>query len=203
MQIVEALLDGRITVTPLLSRKQIGPNTLDVRLGTEFVVRKMDVLTHLNPAGLSVELEQEPEKVASYYERTERLDPRQPFVLHAGQFALGCTLEYVKLPPNIGAFLEGRSTWAREGLNVHTTAALIHPGHDGIIVFELHNVSNMPIELHVGIRVAQLWFYEMSQASARAYTSREGAKYKRFAATAIGRPWEDEEFRLIGKTARG
>ena len=46
-QIVYALLQGRITVTPLLAPEQIGP-TIDLRLGTDFLIKKMDRLTHFD-----------------------------------------------------------------------------------------------------------------------------------------------------------
>jgi len=47
-QVVFALLKRRITVTPLVDPKQIG-TTIDLRLGTEFVVKRMDRLTSFDP----------------------------------------------------------------------------------------------------------------------------------------------------------
>ena len=125
------------------------------------------------------------------------LDPRIPFILHPGQFALGSTLEYIELPANIGAQLEGRSSWAREGLNVHSTAGLIHPGHRGVIVFELQNVGTHPLPLYAGTRVAQLLFYRLPNASRKPYSKEN--RYFGMTETQFGAPWKDWEFGVLRK----
>jgi dCTP deaminase len=99
----------------------------------------------------------------------------------------------------VGAHLQARSSWARLGLNVHTTAPLIHPGHDGLIVFELHNVGELPIELYTGARVAQLWLYELPESDAQGYADSDEAKYSKVLSTGVGRLWEDPEFGILAK----
>ena len=197
-EVVFKLLTGDIVVSPLLSKEQIG-STIDLRLGTEFVVKKMDRLTDLDPVRFSQLQQSDPESVEGYYDVVKRVDPRRPFILHPGRFALGCTLEYLGLPARIGGLLEGRSSWAREGLNVHSTAGIIHPGHRGVIVFELSNVGTHPISLYPGTRVAQLLFYELGRASVEPYGPGSGAKYASYIATNFGRPWEDWEFGVLAR----
>ena len=192
------LLSGDIVITPIISKDQVG-TTVDLRLGSEFVVKKMDRLTHLDPVYFHRLEQSHPETVRGFYDTVKLVDPSKSFVLHPGQFALGSTLEYICLPPNIGGLLEGRSSWAREGLNVHSTAGIIHPGHRGIIVFELLNSGTHPLQLYPGIRVAQLLFYELEVDSQRPYGPVSGAKYGRYVATNFGRPWEDWEFRVLAK----
>lgn len=201
-QIVYAMLNGDVVVTPLLSVRQVGA-TIDLRLGTEFVVKRMDRLTYFDPIGFNRQEHKDPGGVARYYETIKKVEPTTPFVLHPGHFALGCTLEYIKLPPTIGGQLEGRSGWAREGLNVHSTAGLIHPGHDGVIVFELQNAGTHPLPLYPGTRVAQLWLYELTGDTKRPYGKQEEARYVHDFATSYGRPWMDWEFEALSNALDG
>lgn len=196
VEIVHAIWQGQIVITPIISPDQIGP-TIDIRLGTEFIIKRMDRLTHYDPVVFNRDYVGDPERIMRFYETVKRVKPNQFFVLHPGQFAIGCSLEYIRFSPAIGAQLEGKSSWAREGLNVHSTAGLIHPGHDGIIVFELHNVGSQPITLYPGARVAQLLIYKVSK-EATGYGER-GAKYSRYVTTSIGRPWEEWEFAALSE----
>src|SRR6266699_2034913 len=38
------------------------------------------------------------------------------FFLHPGRFVLGITLEWIRLPANIAAYVTGKSSWGRRGL---------------------------------------------------------------------------------------
>src|SRR4029450_5696678 len=49
-----------------------------------------------------------------------------PFILHPGEFVLGQTLERVKLPPDLVARLEGKSSLGRLRVLIHTPSALVH-----------------------------------------------------------------------------
>ena len=53
------------------------------------------------------------------------------FILHPGQFALGSTLERVLVPSDVVARIEGKSSLARYGLLIHSTAGFVDPGWDG------------------------------------------------------------------------
>lgn len=200
-EIVHAMLQGEIVITPLLSSDQIGP-TVDLRLGTEFIIKKMESLPFLDPVRFNALYRDDPEQIMRFYEVVKRVEPTQEFILHPDQFAISCTMEYIHFSPSIGAQLEGKSSWARDGLNVHSTAGLIHAGHSGIIVLELHNNGTHPIALYPGTRVAQLLLYRLNsmELEAHAYADREGAKYSKYVATNIGRPWEDWEFSVLSST---
>lgn len=196
-EVVLALLNDDIAITPLLDCAQV-KSTIDLRLGTEFVVKKMDRFTHLDPIDFHLIQKKNPEAVHQLYDVIKRLDPRTPFILHPNHFALGSTLEYISLKDDFGGMLEGRSSWAREGLNVHSTAGLIHPGHKGIIVFELSNSGSLPIPLYPGMRVAQLLIYKLAYKAKVPYGPSGDAKYAKYLATNFGRPWEDWEFACLG-----
>lgn len=52
-----------------------------------------------------------------------------------GQFLLGHSMEYVKLPDYICGNLDGRSSFARLGIEIHMTAGFIDPGFERVITF--------------------------------------------------------------------
>ena len=61
----------------------------------------------------------------------------EPFVLHPGEFALGSTIERVRIPNDLVARVEGRSSFGRLAVVVHATAGFIDPGFTGQITLEL------------------------------------------------------------------
>lgn len=77
------------------------------------------------------------------------------FVLQPGDFALGASMEYVCLPSNMMAFVEGKSSLGRAGLLI-ATATQVAPGFKGCVVLELYNAGTVPIILRPAMRVAQL-----------------------------------------------
>ena len=68
---------------------------------------------------------------------------------------MGATLEFIALPPDTMAFVEGKSGLGRLGLLV-ATATTIAPGFHGVVVLELANTGTVPLELVPGMAIAQL-----------------------------------------------
>ena len=54
-----------------------------------------------------------------------------PFAIHPGEFVLGRTLERVRIPDDVVARIEGKSSLGRLGLIVHATAGFVDPGFTG------------------------------------------------------------------------
>lgn len=75
------------------------------------------------------------------------------FRLYPSEFALACTIEAVTIPVDMVGFVWGKSSLARQGLQVHT-AGLLDPGFEGQITLELSTA--MPIVLRRGMRIAQI-----------------------------------------------
>ena len=91
----------------------------------------------------------------------------EPFILHPGEFVLGSTLERVRLPDDLVARLEGKSSLGRLGLLIHSTAGFIDPGWDGHVTLELSNVANLPITIYHGMKIGQLSFVQLSEPAPR------------------------------------
>ena len=88
---------------------------------------------------------------------------------------LGSTLERVRLPDDLVARLEGKSSLGRLGLLIHSTAGFIDPGWDGHVTLELSNVANLPITIYHGMKIGQLSFVQLSEPARRPYGS-DGAR---------------------------
>ena len=80
-------------------------------------------------------------------------------------------MEYVSLPDNITAFVEGRSSLGRMGLFIQN-AGWVDPGFQGEITLELYNANRCAIELKAGRRIGQLVFARMDNAALRPYNGK-------------------------------
>ena len=87
------------------------------------------------------------------------------------QFVLATTMEYVSLPDNLTAFVEGRSSLGRLGLFIQN-AGWVDPGFQGEITLELFNANRCAIELKAGRRVGQLVFAEMDDTALKPYNGK-------------------------------
>jgi dCTP deaminase len=81
---------------------------------------------------------------------------------------LATTREYIKLPGNLTAFVEGRSSIGRMGLFIQN-AGWVDPGFEGEITLELYNANRLPIKLQSDRRVCQLVFASMDQYALNPY----------------------------------
>ena len=84
------------------------------------------------------------------------------YLLLPGQFVLATTKEYISLPNDLTAFVEGRSSLGRMGLFIQN-AGWVDPGFSGEITLELFNANRCAIELQSGRRIGQLVFAQMDQ----------------------------------------
>ena len=107
------------------------------------------------------------------------IENEEPFIIQPGTFVLGSTLEYVTLPDDIVARVDGRSSLGRLGLLVHATAGYVDPGWTGKLTLELSNQSQMPIALYYGMKISQISFLRMSTPVDRPYGSESlASKYQ-------------------------
>ena len=114
-------------------------------------------------------------------ELTELVDMKEdePFILHPGEFVLGSTMEYVKLPHDLVARLEGKSSLGRLGLLIHSTAGYVDPGFEGHLTLELSNVANLPITIYPNMKIGQISFFRLSSEAENPYGSTKvGSKYQ-------------------------
>jgi dCTP deaminase len=161
----------RIQVGPIVNwKKQLQAASIDVRLGQEVVVFRKEMVSVLDL------LSSDGEDVTRRLAQRTSVDPQNGFVVHPGDFLLATTFESIKLPANIAARLEGKSSWGRLGLQVHSTAGFIDPGFAGKVTFEISNVGTLPMKLYPGLLVAQVCFFRTGELARKVYGSSD-SKY--------------------------
>ncbi|HTX61563.1 MAG TPA: dCTP deaminase [Methanobacterium sp.] len=153
--------NGKIIIHPLEDPEiQIQPSSVDLRIGNEFkgfkIIRK-PVIDPLEKGDLESYME-------SFY-----IEEDEAFIIHPGEFALATTYETIKLPGDLVARVEGRSSMGRLGITMHVTAGYIDPGFHGKITLEISNIGKMPVALYTGQRVCQIVFETMTSPSEKPY----------------------------------
>ena len=158
---------GRIVIEPY-DESLVQPSSVDVR-----VDRKFRVFHNARYPYIDVRKPMD--------ELTELIEVRddEPFILHPGEFVLGQTLETIKLPNDIVARLEGKSSLGRLGLLIHSTAGFVDPSWEGNLTLELSNVANLPITIYEGMPIGQISFMRMDGPVENPYGSgTTGSKYQ-------------------------
>lgn len=186
-----------IFVSPIIDPvEQLGPASLDLRLGTELsVVRNID-LPFIDLKDYESD-EKAKKEIRQHYERRVA-DTSGGFVLHPGEFSLASTLEYIRLPLDIAARLEGRSSWGRLGLQVHATAGFVDPGFQGTLTFELINAGRVPLKLYPGLRLGQICFFKTTAVQV-GYMNKTSCKYGDQTKAEPSRYYRDTEIRRTPK----
>lgn len=151
--IKEYLEEGKIVIDPLKDEQQIQPSSVDMRLGDEFKIFKVIRKPYIDP--------KDEEDIAEYME-SSTVPEGEAFIIHPNEFALATTQEYVKVPDDLVARVEGRSSMGRLGVTMHVTAGYVDPGFEGRITLEISNIGAMPVALYPGQRVCQLVFETMT-----------------------------------------
>lgn len=124
--------------------RQVGPASLDLRLGRTFKVPKRGQVIGLGD---------------SVHYRDFTVNEGGAFVLEPHEFCLATTMECVELPVGMAGFVQGRSSIGRAGLSTQN-AGFVDPGFHGHITLELKNETDCRIVMRPGYPVAQLVFME-------------------------------------------
>lgn len=144
------LASNELSIDPI-EVKQIGPASVDLRLGNTFLTPKAT-------NGIC-SLSEAPE----YDEVTA-----DEFVVPTRGFVLATTVEVIRLPSNLTAFVEGRSSIGRLGLFIQN-AGWVDPGFEGAITLELYNANAAPMRIEAGRRICQLVLAQADQAVEKPY----------------------------------
>ncbi len=161
------LEQGRIEIDPY-DASLLQPSSVDVRVDRYFRVFR-------NSRYPFIDVKAEQEDLTELVE----VDETSAFILHPGEFVLGSTLERIRLPDDLVARLEGKSSLGRLGLLIHSTAGFIDPGWDGHVTLELSNVANLPITIYFGMKIGQLSFVQLTEPAESPYGSAGlGSKYQ-------------------------
>jgi dCTP deaminase len=149
--ITQRLTDGSLVIEPL-EPEQIQPASVDMHLGKEFLLVDENRQARLL-AGEEV-----------HYSRIAD----DKIVVPPQSFILVMTKQFVKLPGDLTAFVQGLSSMGRMGLLIQNDG-WVDPGFEGTLTLAFLNANRIPIELQAGCRICQLAFALLDQPATDPY----------------------------------
>jgi dCTP deaminase len=164
-----AIEAGRIKIEPMPDLdSQLGSVSVDFRLSRTFMVFEHSRHSYIDP--------RRPQSIGEAM-RTIVVEEDEPFIMQPGDFALASTIESLELPNDLLGRLEGRSSIARLGITVHSTAAVFEPGWIGTATMELSNLGRMAVALYPGMRICAFSFETLSSPVTTPYRMKRHNKY--------------------------
>ena len=143
---------------------------------------------HIGPSSIDLHLDNKA-RILSYSEsgidiRDANLDDNfvenndwNSIAIAPGGFYLLSTKEKITLADDIGAFVQGRSSIGRLGINIHC-AGYCDVGFSGTITLEVSNFTSRTVILPVNTRICQLVFFRTGIPAQIPYGKKPGAKYQ-------------------------
>ena len=174
--------DGAIKITHLDKnwKKQIDQVSIDFHLGNNIKLFRAASYRFIDTKrGLPLDAMEE-----------VNLSNDDPFILEPGAFAITSTREVLRLPNDIVGRLEGKSSLARLGILVHSTAARFDPGWYGAPVLELGNLGPKPAILYCGMPICAFTFEKLASPVKMLYEGSRSDRYsgsKKPVASRIGK----------------
>ena len=130
---------------------------IDLRLGCYFVVFDRSIIPCLDPgSGRKTD--------AASYQSEVYISVGNYLSLQPGEFVLGATLEWLRLPTTLSAYVIGKSSLGRTGLIIET-AGMVHPAFTGCLTLEISNLSGVPILVYPGMDICQIVFHSCTSPS--------------------------------------
>jgi dCTP deaminase len=142
--ILENIQKGIVKIEPF-EKGAVGPASIDLTLDSEIRV-------FVGKKTIDEDLD--------YTKITKIVNITKGYILKPGELVLGITKEKITLPPNLCAWLNSRSRYARIGLMSHITAPFIMPGTSNKQVLEIFNAGKNKIKLISGTKICQLVLQE-------------------------------------------
>jgi dCTP deaminase len=163
-RIIEELEAGNIIIEPF-NRRQLGTNSYDVRLGEWFFLPNHNMVT--------VNFSDEDDALAFWG------DPHRAenglISIRPGDTILAHTLEVVGGSQGFTTSMRARSSIGRSCLSVCKCAGVGDVGFISRWTMEITNHSHAMVQLPVGLRVAQILFYEVGETLGE-YKGKYGAR---------------------------
>lgn len=156
--IKDAMKAGDITIEDF-DEERLQPASYDIRLGYEFLSFMYEKIDFMDPK----------ENITKAMRKTKLKSTDDYFTLHPRKLALGVSLDFIGVGPKHCFYLMGKSSLARMGLIIHTTAGFIDPGNALNVTLELFNTNSVPIKLYPEMKIGQVAFFELKSECERPY----------------------------------
>lgn len=157
---IEKRIDEQSIIIKPLDKNEISEQSVNLKLGNDFRIFKHISKTHIDP------LEDNED-----YTELIRINNGEAFILHPNEFVLATTNEWISVPPDLAASIDGRSSLGRLGIIIQT-AAIVDAGFKGKLTLEVVNIGKMPIKLYPGMKICKLTFHKLSNVCRKPYNGR-------------------------------
>ncbi len=165
--ILKEIKTGNIIIRNF-DKNRLQPASYDVLLGKNFLIFDKHKINIIDP---KESLENQMHKIT-----LEKDDDY--FVIPPKEFVLAETYDYFGVNEEYCCRLMGKSSLARLGLIIHTTAGFIDPGNQLRVTLELFNTNSIPIKLYPKMKIAQIAFCQLRTKSSKAYGHKDlNSKY--------------------------
>lgn len=171
--IKEHIKKGIIKIDPLPKdwEELVDEVTIDFHLGS-----KLRVFSHEGLNTIDTKYTTKEDLESSM--RLVELKPGQPFILTEHDFVIATTKERLTLPDDIVGHLHGKSSLARLGVVVHSTAARFDPGWDGHPVLEFGTfLKGKKLVIYEGSPICAFSFEKLGASVERSYKSSPNNRY--------------------------
>jgi len=106
--------------------------------------------------------------------RVRRVEMAEYITIPPNSFALTHSLEYFRMPDDVLGVVQGKSTYARCGIDTNVTP--LEPGWEGQVTLEISNTTPSPVKIYAGQGICQVLFFR-GERPAVTYADRKG-KYQ-------------------------
>ena len=93
----------------------------------------------------------------------------------ANGYALGRTIEYLRIPRDVLTLCVGKSTYARAGILVNVTP--FEPEWEGFVTVSIANTAPVPVRVFANEGLCQVLFFQSDEPCETSYKDRKG-KYQ-------------------------
>ena len=185
LDIKAALETGSITIDNF-DESRLQPASYDVLLGYEFLIFNKHKINSIDPR----------KPISEAMEKITLKSIDDSFVLHPNEFVLGVTFDRIGVGRAHACQIMGKSSLARLGLIIHTTAGFIDPGNTLNFTLEFVNVNTVPIKLYPMMKIAQISFYELKTPAGKIYGD-QSLNSKYFGATTVQESQMYKNFEVV------
>lgn len=183
----------QLHIRPLLDQSQVTSISVDLRLGCDFLVS----IKCRDPFIDATRENDAYENIYKFYQETRR-QIGETFFLHPNQTIMASSLEYIKLPNDVAAIIDMRSSYARMGLTMNSS---LEPGYCGCVSIVLTNTSMNPIKLTVGTRLFSMKFVRVGNDTPNYFENRR--KYMCQVRPVLSNIFEDKDLEHLEKIRKG
>ncbi|WP_342362617.1 dCTP deaminase [Terrarubrum flagellatum] len=167
----EGDVNGLVVIPPpdIDAIRRSGEASVTLRLGRWFLSMRQSNVTHISTYKTTSDVGE------ARIGKKHFVPFGSDFVVHPGRFVLASTLEWIRIPAHLTAYVVGKSSLGRRGIIIETAAG-VHPGFSGCLTLEIANVGEVPVQLTPGMNICQIFLHRVEGETSEAKTKFSGRR---------------------------